>query len=522
MSFEINPSLTRIYNLLMFNASRYPDCKAVVCGQRRVTYFQLQGLVDQQARGLIASGIKHGDRVAYFGNSSLDFWVCFLATTSIGAVWLGLNPKYSKNELVYVLNDAQPSILISPEYVSNKNVIPFLDQLIDSTDSIKTKICLNYSDGWQSMQDVVDRGSDIDDAAVAVARDQVNGQDAALVVYTSGSTGKPKGAVLSQYGLTYGAIVQQEKFSVESLNIICAFPINHIACVGDVCMTSLAGAGCVVFHDQFSPELQAQAIANEAITVWAGVPTMLQICLVSPEFEALDMSGLELVVWGGAALSKNTIQMLKAKGLRLMAVYGMTETTVNTCRTSADTSIDVLAVSIGRPDEEFPARVMTESGAVAISGEIGELQFQGDFLFKEYFNNPSATSDSFTDDGWFKTGDLVAVQDDGNLNIVGRLKEMFKSGGYNIYPREIEIAIEELPEVAMAAVIGVPDDKYQEVGRAFVQFYADAAISGEKIKSALKNRLANYKIPKTFVVMEKLPLLPVGKIDKSLLRAMCR
>lgn len=500
----------RTYSLLERNAAQKPDLEAVVCGARRPTYSQLKRLVDRQAKALLANGIKPGNRVAYWGGASLEFWVSFLATTAIGAVWMGLSPKYSRSELAYVIRDAQPKLLMHASLSDNEQRL-LLDQLVKEADSIEKNIAVVTDEGeWD-----VDVDVDFTAAVNGVTEDA-----AALIIYTSGSTGKPKGAVLSHYGLVYGALVQQQKFAVDPFKTVCAFPINHIACVGDICMTALAAQGCVIFQERFAPELQAQAIAQEKITLWAGVPSMLQICLDSPAFAALDMSHLQLVAWGGAALPNKFIALLKSKNLRLMAVYGMTETTANTCRTAADATVSILSKSIGRPDLEFPARVVAESGELADVGATGELQFKGKFLFLNYFNNPDATEAAFTDDGWFKTGDLVRMHSDGNLELVGRLKEMFKSGGYNVYPREVELAIEALPGVVMAAVIAVPDEKFQEVGKAFVQLHPGATIGREKLKEALRERLANYKIPKDFIIVEQLPMLPVGKIDKGALRSL--
>jgi acyl-CoA synthetase (AMP-forming)/AMP-acid ligase II len=198
--------------------------------------------------------------------------------------------------------------------------------------------------------------------------------------------------------------------------------------------------------------------------------------------------------------------------------YGMTELTAYVTYSDKDAGFDALSGTIGRPEPSYDLRLRTLDGQSVTVGASGEIQARGRWLMNGYFMQPEATREAYTDDGWFKTGDVAELRADGNWGLVGRTKEMYKSGGYNIYPREVEMAIEDHPAVAMSAVIGVPDEIYNEVGHAFVQLAPDAVASSEELKNWCKDQLANYKVPKAFDVLDELPRLPIGKIDKQGLR----
>ena len=217
-------------------------------------------------------------------------------------------------------------------------------------------------------------------------------------------------------------------------------------------------------------------------------------------------------------MPRDGIVRLQQTGARLMAAYGMTETSAHTTYTEPGASLDVLAETVGKPDPRCPCRIVNASGEVCGVGESGELQFHGELMMLGYWNRPEATDGAFTEDGWLRTGDTGFWREDGNIELVGRLSEMFKSGGYNVYPREIELTLEQLPAVAMAAVIGVPDQLYQEVGYAYVLLEPDQSVTEDELRAHCKDHLANYKVPKRFFTRTELPMLAVGKVDKQVLK----
>jgi acyl-CoA synthetase (AMP-forming)/AMP-acid ligase II len=292
-----------------------------------------------------------------------------------------------------------------------------------------------------------------------------------------------------------------------------------VACVADTCSTTLVKGGTIVFQERFDPEATIAAVAAERANVWGGIPTMLQLEMGLPNFEGYDLSSVEMVLWAGAALPRETIIRLQRMGPRLMTAYGMTETSAHVTYSDDDADLDALAETVGRPDPRVACRIVDQDGNECAPGVDGELQFHGDYLMLGYYERPEATAESFTGDGWFHTGDVGHWREDGNIVLVGRMSEMFKSGGYNVYPREVELALEEHEGVAMAAVISVPDKIYQEVGHAYVLREPGADVSADELSAHCRERLANYKVPKKISVQDTLPMLPVGKIDKKALKA---
>ena len=270
----------------------------------------------------------------------------------------------------------------------------------------------------------------------------------------------------------------------------------------------------------FDPQGLLQLTQNERLSVLAGVPTMLQITLAQPNFAEFDLSCVQWVIWSGAACPRNVVERYAQLGARLGTSYGMTETTGSVTYSDADADVDTLAETVGRPEQRYDVRIVDSNGKTCDVGEQGELQVRGDFIMTGYFNQPDATRDAIDADGWLHTGDVAVTRKDGNIKLVGRLSEMYKSGGYNVYPREIELALEAHPQVALAAVIGVPDELYQEVGHAYVIPAPEASIDEAALQTYARDHLANYKVPKRFFIREQLPMLPVGKVDKTALKQM--
>jgi fatty-acyl-CoA synthase len=201
-----------------------------------------------------------------------------------------------------------------------------------------------------------------------------------------------------------------------------------------------------------------------------------------------------------------------------MNVYGMTETAANTTYTSPEADLIELSETIGRPSPYMPCRIINPEGQLCAPGEQGELQFKGEYLLLEYLNRPEATRDVYTEDGWLHTGDLGYWRQNGTISLVGRMSDMFKSGGYNVYPREIEDLLESHPAIEMAAVVGIPDDRFQEVGAAYVIISTDQKATVSELRDYCAANLANYKTPKTITIVDELPTLPVGKVDKVALK----
>ena len=525
MTVESTPVHARITDYVHQYARETPGSEAIVFGGERLTYQTLEARVETCARALLALGVKKGDRVAMLSTPRPEYWTLFLATAGIGAIWLGVNPKYSLDECRYVIEDAKPKLLFAMTEFEGHDYRPTVTTLLEEYDFLEQAIPTEgVMPGALPYQAFMGRGKGMPSNTYRLAADSVARLDPALLVYTSGSSGQPKGALLSHYGLCFGATTQNQHFQIKTPKLICNFPINHVASVADTCSVALVAGGTIHLQERFDPSLVLETITKESISLILAVPTMYLLLLDHPDFEQTDFSSTELVVWAGAAMPEPTIKRLQKLVPRLMNAYGMTETAAHTTYASHDAALAELRDSIGHPDPNMPCRIVNAEAELCAVGEQGELQFKGEYLFLGYYNRPEVTRAAFTEDDWFHTGDVGYWREDGTITLVGRMSEMFKSGGYNVYPREIEILLESHPAVDMAAVVGVPDALYQEVGVAYIIPRSDInndgkeALTVDKLKTFCKDKLANYKVPKHFEISNELPMLPVGKIDKVTLK----
>jgi acyl-CoA synthetase (AMP-forming)/AMP-acid ligase II len=279
----------------------------------------------------------------------------------------------------------------------------------------------------------------------------------------------------------------------------------------------LAG-GAMIFMEHFDARSSLDLIEQECVTFLASVPSVFALQIADPSFLKRDFSAVQLIVWEGAAVSSEVLDRLAAICPRLATNYGMTETTSAMTVEPPSDDRDVLLSSVGSVFPGVELRLVAPDGSEVTEGEVGEVQARSKYNFLGYWGRPDATREAFTEDGYFRTGDLAVQRADGRYRIVGRLKEMYKSGGYNVYPREIETVLEAHPDVAISAVVPVADPLWQEVGVAFVIPKPGHRVESDTLISWCRDRLANYKVPKRCEVASELPLLPIGKIDKVALR----
>ncbi len=515
------PRLELITDYLDYHGENSPAAPAVSHDGRTLSYGELKQRVDELARALLAAGIQRGDRVATLSPPHPDFLITFLATASIGGVWLGLNPRYTRGEYAYVLADAAPAILFCRTRIGDRDYRADIAGLAAECPALRQLVVLSGDPlpdvGGLTYDQFLANGS-VPEGGLEARRASCTGSDPALLVYTSGSTGAPKGALLPHRGLVSCCLVQSHYWNASPARILNFLPINHVGCVGDISSFLLVSGGCNVFLEQFDARRCMELIEQERITIWGGIPTTIEMCLDLPEIEQFDLSSIQMIVWSGAAASVSLIQRMLAITPRLSTSYGLTESVGSITYAEVGASPEVLAHTIGAPAPEYGFRIAGPDGAEVQPGEHGEIQLRGDFLMLGYLNRPGETAEAIDADGWLHTGDLALRRADGNVQLVGRIKDMFKSGGYNVYPREIEIVLESHSGVAMAAVVSAADPLYGETGHAFVIPAPGVSLDVEELRAFCREFLANYKIPKTFTIAAELPLLPVGKVDKKALQ----
>ncbi|MGB3500817.1 MAG: class I adenylate-forming enzyme family protein [Mesorhizobium sp.] len=507
----------RIGDYLDRHARAFPERIALRDERTELSYADLAAAVEHCARGLLASGIRQGDRIAVLSPQRTDAFVTFLAAARLGVLWLGLNPRYQMRELEYLVGDARPKLLFTVGHFEGRDFAGDAGQLARQFGIDRIVMLDDLATGWFDPGLVSD--AEFNRAVIAVPS-----TSDALLVYTSGSSGQPKGVLLPQRSLLARSRTQNREFATSDYpRLINPLPINHIGGMHFLSLFTFVGGGTLTLAERFRADQYIAALVGREINVLIMLPTMLQIMINTDGFDPALLDELEWFVFSGAAMPRELVDMLYEAKCQVGLTYGMTETCGSvTYAKKSDSPREVLTRTIGRARPDGEVRIGRDDGSLCDVGENGEIQIKARHAMAGYFNRPEATRDAYTQDGWLRTGDTAILRADGNIEFVGRRSEMFKSGGYNVYPREIELALEELDAIEMSAVIGVPDNLYGEVGWAYVVPRPGGRLDSDELKTWCQQRLANYKIPKRFIVVDQLPMLPVGKADKVRLKAEAR
>ncbi|UOK71230.1 malonate--CoA ligase [Ancylobacter polymorphus] len=467
-----------------------------------LTYAELDRRTARYANALVAMGLKPGDRVALQAEKSLEAVFVYLATVRAGGVFLPLNTAYTPPEVDYFLGDAEPAIFIC-DPASEAVLAPLarargVAQVV-TLDANGHGTLRAAAEACRSTFEDVPRGPD----------------DLAALLYTSGTTGRSKGAMLTHENLASNAqaLAEAWHFTPDDV-LIHALPIFHTHGLFVAINVTLAAGSSMIFLPKFDPA-RILALMGRA-SVLMGVPTFYVRLLKSPELTPEAAAGMRLFISGSAPLLAETHREWRARtGHAILERYGMTETGMNT---SNPYEGERIAGTVGFPLPGVELRVVaSESGEVLGTGEIGMIELRGPNIFKGYWRMPEKTAAEFHD-GWFVTGDLGLVGPDGYVQIVGRGKDLVISGGYNVYPKEVETEIDALPGVIESAVIGLPHPDFGEGVTAVVIARPDAALDEQSVLEALEGRLARYKLPKRVIFLDDLPRNTMGKVQKNLLR----
>jgi fatty-acyl-CoA synthase len=489
---------------LAWYARSSADGLAMTGSGERLTYEKIADRVGELARCLLAAGVTQGDRLCVYGAPSPASACLMLAAATIGAIYVGLNPKHQTHELSVILSDAEPRLIIALD-VPDRHHAEKLEAARGGPSPV-VAAGPNGAVGWVAWEEWLKRRASTSELRAVAAR--VTSDDPVAMVHTSGSTGRPKGALLLNRGLAYSYGIQAERWYQRPPAMVSDLPINHLGWVGDHCSAMIVAGGALHFVSPYSPERVLQAIERWRATYWFTITTMLLMAVRSRAWAATDLTSLERIAWGGSAAPYDLVAALAERRVALATCYGMTETTGNVTYTDDDAAPEALCETVGRPDPRIEVRL----------DDNGEILVRGEILFGGYFRRPDATAAAIDGEGWLHTGDLATRRTDGNLVLAGRRHDMIKSGGYNVYPREVELALERHPEVAQAIVVGVNDGTWGEVGHAFVRPALGAALREHDLQRWARRHLANYKVPKRVVIRDELPLLAVGKVDRQALR----
>jgi acyl-CoA synthetase (AMP-forming)/AMP-acid ligase II len=505
-------------------AEKKPGVETLIFEDERLNWGDFKNKMDSTARAYLEIGVEKGDRVAMLSMARPEFLITYMAANKVGAIWLGLSPKLTLDELRYQIGDSQPAVLITLRQYMDNDLAETIKALKDEFSCIRKVLVIGEPiEGTENFADFIAQPRPELDDALETRCGGISDTDEALLMYTSGSTGKPKGVVHTHRSIVENIKIEIQKFYfTEETKGLLHFPINHVAADVEIGFAAIMGGGTLVMMDKFDPGDVLKAIEKERLTIIGQVPVMFLLEFKQPEFFTTDFSSIKGFMWAGAAAPKIMIDVLSGIcekiGAELITGYGSTEVCGFVTYTEKGDDLETLMKSAGKIAEPFELKIVDENRNELPDGEIGEIAVRGPFLMKGYYNKPELTAEVIDEDGWHYTADLAYKDERGYIYITGRRSEMYKTGGENVYPREIEDVLESHDSVLFAAVMGVPDEIYQEVGWAFSMLMPGKSASEEELLELCKSKLANFKVPKKFFVRELLPLLANGKVDKLALK----
>jgi long-chain acyl-CoA synthetase len=488
-------------------AEHYGEKTAIVLGNRRLSYAALDEASNKVANALIKIGVGKGDRVAMLLPNSPEFVAIYFGITKISAIAVPLDVKYKVDELASLFNDSQPRVLVTES--------PFLEPLVPILPRFKyiehvIDLSSKYGGRFLSYQEIMATGS------AQKVELEPEPEDIANIAYTSGPTFRPRGVMLSHQDLVMNAAISADEFrqTAEDVAILFALPLHHVVGLEAVLLTSISRSSTVVMLPGLSISGLMETIEKERVTIFTGVPFIFILMVNTAEEEGIkhDLSSLRLCYAGGAPISTDIMKRFhQLYGLAVVQFWGLTEATSHlTCQPIDGTG---KLGSIGKALSGWKVKIVDDNSKDLLPNKPGEMIVSGPMM-KRYHNNPQATAETIRD-GWLYTGDIGKADEDGELFILGRKKEMIIAKGQNIYPSDIEEVLSTYPKIAEAAVVGIPDKLRGEVVRAVISLKAGETATEQEIKRFCLERIANYKVPRQIIFLDSLPKTATGEVRKE-------
>lgn len=527
----------------VFNKSTevFPDNEAIIFNEERINYSTFRMVVDALAKGLIKIGIANGHKVAVLISNRPEVLYSQYAIAKIGAVCVFMNTRYRTYEISHILKEGEIDCLILMDRFLGTNYWDMLGELIPEIErsnpgKLKSdrfpflkKIIVVSSGGRHYPQaynfsEVLRVGNDASyDIILRRAEIAVKPSDIAMILFTSGTTGLPKGAMLSHYNILWNnafAYPIRSKYVSSDRHIV----PNPIATAGgstSISITNVATGATSILLEKFDPQQVLKSVDIEKVSVLHGVPAMYQMYLQEASTGKYDLRSLRVGITAGDYCSPALGEEIRSALVEnLMIGYGQTETCALLSQTSMDDPYEKQISTVGKPYEGVKVKICEPHSSKELSVvDVGEVCVKGPIVMLGYYNRVSETEKALDDDRWLHTGDLGSLDGDGFLTIKGRLKEMMISGGYNIYPVEVENLLQSHPKIRVAKVVSIPDQKMVEVVGAILELEASAICDEKEIEEFCKKRVASYKVPRYFKFIEKWPLVAIGKVDKKGIRS---
>jgi fatty-acyl-CoA synthase len=511
-------------------AAQHPDREAVVSVQQqaRVTYAEFARACDEIARGLMALGVQHGERVGIWSTNNVEWTIAQFATAKMGAILVTINPAYRTVELEYALRQSGVRTLLSQAAYRTSDYLGMLEEVRDRLPALREVVVIG--DGAPRRRGDL-RWDDLARMAAGVSAEQLTQRqdatqfdEAINIQYTSGTTGFPKGATLSHHNILNNGFFIGEICRYTPADRVC-IPVPFYHCFGMVlgnlaCITH--GAAIVIPAPTFDPQASLAAVASERCTSLYGVPTMFIAELALPDFADYDLSSLRTGIMAGAPCPVEVMKRVQSEMHmgEVTICYGMTETSPVSFQTAVDDPVEKRVGTVGRVHPHVEVKIIDDEGRIVPRNVPGELCTRGYSVMLGYWEDPQNTAASIDAARYMHTGDIAIMDDEGYVMISGRVKDMVIRGGENIYPREIEEYLFTHPAIRDVSVVGVPDERYGEQLCAWIILHDNAQIGEDDVKAYCKGKISHFKVPHYVRFTEAFPMTVTGKIQKYKLREM--
>jgi len=520
-------------------AATYPDKEALVVRHQNIrwTFSEYKSRIDALAAGLVSLGVEPGDRVGIWSPNRVEWCLTQFATAKIGAIMVCINPAYRPYELEYALNKVKCKTVITAARFKTSEYLRMLQEMAPELAAcepgeLKSKKLPHLttvirmgdavSPGMFNFDKVCEMGEDIHYDRMAEIAPTLQADDAINIQFTSGTTGSPKGATLSHFNILNNGLQVGAGMRFTSEDRLC-IPVPLYHCFGMVMgnLTCMTHGACAVFPDEgFDPDVVLRTVVEEKCTALHGVPTMFVAETDLPNVTEYELSTLRTGVMAGAPcpleLMHQVIDKLNMSEITIM--YGQTETSPVNHMTDIDAPAEKRCGTVGRVGPYQEIKIIDESGRVVPLGDKGELCCRGYSVMQGYWDDEARTNETIDATGWLHSGDLAEMDEEGYVQIVGRIKDMIIRGGENVYPREVEEFLYTHPDIQEVQVFGIPDERYGEIVCAWVQLKQNATLNEESVKSFCRDQITHFKVPSLVRFVDEFPMTVTGKIQKFKMR----
>ncbi len=506
--------------LLEKNLRENPDRIAIIDGNRRLTYRELNDEVEKMATALMNMGVQRGDKLGIWMPNNVEWTVAWFAITEIGGVVIPMDTWYKPAEAEYILGHSEAVAVFINDRSGRADYISMVNEIWPKLPALKNVIVNGEpGEGMLSFREIMEK-TEVNKSAIEERRKQNDIEDVAFILYTSGTTGKPKGAMLTYHNITKNAKAMADiLFAKKEDKLLVPVPFSH--CFGNVLSITMASiAGMSIYAmSAFDPEEALKIIEKEKCTMINGVPTMFVRMLEVLDRKDYDTTSLRTGAMAGAPcpidIMKGTIERMHCN---VSIAYGLTEASPLITMTRFDDPIEKRVETVGKPIPDVEVRIVDDDRNPVPQGEMGELACRGYNVMKGYYKMPEATAETIDEEGWLYSGDLAVMDDEGYISIVGRKKDMVIVGGFNVYPRELEEFYIAHPKILDVAVVGVPDHDLGEVVGAAVIPAPGLEITPQEVVDYAYGKVASAKVPRFVMITDNLPISGRGKVQKFILR----